>query len=139
MTATVVAREVTRVLFRSATDEQAAITEAWTELERAIGSLRGRRFYGAFDEATGEYRACVERRDDDDPLALGLEEGTLPGGHYARVRLHGEPPELYRQIAPAFERLAGRPDHDPSRPSLELYKRHDTIELLLPVRATVRE
>jgi hypothetical protein len=63
-----------------------------------------------------------------------LETGTLPGGRYAQVRLQGEPPAVYERIAPAFERLARRPDRDPSRPGLEFYRRRDVIDLLLPVR-----
>lgn len=129
----VVEREDVQVMFKRAADEQAAIEGAFRTVEGAVGSLRGRKFYGVFDGAAHEYRACVELRDDDDPDALGLETGTLPGGRYARVRLEGEPPALYRRIAPSFERLATRPDHDPSRPGIEYYRRHDVVDLLLPV------
>ena len=130
---TVVERSEVAVLFKRVADEQAAITRGWSELESAVGSLRGRRFFGVFDEVKHEYRACVEVRDGDDPAALGLEEGTLPGGRYARGRLHGEPPAIYAEIAPAFEQLAQRPDRDDSRPGIEFYRSHDVIDLLLPV------
>ena len=76
---------------------------------------------------------CAELRDGDDPVALGLETGTLAGGRYARLRLRGEPPAVYRLIAPSFTKLAARPDHDASRPSIEFYRRHDEIDLLLPI------
>jgi DNA gyrase inhibitor GyrI len=102
------------------------------EVEEAVGSLRGRKFYGVFDG--GEYRVCVQLRKEDEPAGLGLETGTLPGGRYAQVRLQGEPPAVYGRIAPAFERLARRPDRDPGRPGLEFYRRRDVIDLLLPVR-----
>jgi DNA gyrase inhibitor GyrI len=102
------------------------------EVEQAVG-LRGRKYYGAFDADGDEYRVCVQIRDGDDPHALGLEEGTLPGGRYARVRLTGEPPGVYRLIGPTFERLSQRPDHDRSRSGIEFYRRHDVIDLLLPV------
>ena len=118
-------------MFKRVADEQAAIARAMAEVEEAVG-LRGRKYYGAFDN-DGEYRVCVELRDGDDPPALGLEVGTLPGGRYARVRLAGEPPEIYRHIAPAFERLSQRPDRDRSRPGIEFYRRRDIIDLLLPV------
>jgi hypothetical protein len=36
-------------------------------------------------------------------------------------------------IAPTFERLAQRPDRDASRPGIEFYRRHDVIDLLLPI------
>ena len=131
--AVVVEREDVRVLFRRTDDEQASITRAWAELESAVGSLRGRRFYGVFDPATKEYRACVQRQEGDDANAPSLEEGTIAGGRYARERLEGEPPAIYGLIKPTMERLAQRPDRDPSRPEVELYRRHDVIDLLVPI------
>jgi DNA gyrase inhibitor GyrI len=95
--------------------------------------LRGRKFYGAFDETSREYRVCVELRESDKPGALGLEVGTFPGGRYARVRLQGEPPAVYELIAPTFETLAKRADHDHRRPGIEFYRRRDVIDLLLPI------
>jgi hypothetical protein len=129
----IVERENVRVMLRRTADEQEAITRAWAEVEAAVGALRGRRFYGAYDPRTDEYRACVQWRDGDDAASLGLEDGTIPGGRYARERLTGEPPALYRLIQPTFERLERRPDRDLSRPQLEHYRRHDVIDLLLPV------
>ncbi len=129
----IVERESIRVMFRRTSDSQEAITRAWAELEAAVGSLRGRKFYGAYDPATREYWVCVQRREDDDSESLGLEDGTLPGGRYARERLEGDPPAVYRQIRPTFDRLAKRSDRDPSRQSIEFYRRHDVIDLLLPI------
>ena len=120
-------------MFKRTGEDQASITRVWTELEETIGSLRGRKFYGAFDPVSHEYRACVELRDGEDHQALGLESGTLPGGRYARVRLRGEPPAVYALIAPTLERLAQRADRDPGRPSIEFYRRRDVIDLLQPV------
>jgi hypothetical protein len=130
---TVVERPDVPVMFVAAEADQPSITRAWTELEETVGSLRGRRFYGVLDPIQREYRACVERRADDDPEALGLELGTLPGGRYVRERVHGDPPAVYGLIAPTFRRLAQRPDCDHQRPSVEFYRRHDIIELLQPV------
>jgi hypothetical protein len=131
--ATVVERDEIAVMFKRVADEQTAISRGWVELEEAVGSLRGRRFYGAFDETSREYHVCVQRRQGDRPASLGLELGTLPGGRYARVRLQGEPPAVYELIAPAFEALAKRADHDQSRPGIEFYRRRDVIDLLLPI------
>jgi GyrI-like small molecule binding domain len=134
-----VERDEVTVMFKRVADEQAAITLGWAEFEQAVGSLRGRKFYGAADEGAfqgggeGEYRICVQLGDGDDPAARGLELGTLPGGRYARVRLVGEPPAVYRLIGPAFERLAERSDCDPSRPVIEFYRSRDVIDLLQPV------
>jgi hypothetical protein len=130
---TIVDRTDVTVMFKGAADEEAAIRRAWAELEGAVGSLRGRTFYGAFDERSGEYRACVELQAGDEPGALGLEVGTLAGGRYARVRLHGEPPAVYDGIGAAFAALAKRPDHDPSRQQIEHYRRRDVVDLLLPI------
>jgi len=127
----VVKRVETPVMFKRVADEIDAIRQGMQEVENAVG-LRGRKYYGAFDN-DGEYRVCVQLREDDDPQALGLEVGTLPGGRYARERLTGEPPEVYELIGPTFLRLSNRPDRDPSRPGIEFYRRRDTIDLLLPV------
>jgi hypothetical protein len=130
---TLVERPDIPVMFKRAANEQAAITRAWAELEEAVGSFHGRKIYGTFDPTSHEYRACVELHDGNDAESLGLELGTLPGGRYARLRLHGEPPAVYGLIAPTFERLARRPDCDPDRPSVEFYRRRDVIDLLQPV------
>ena len=118
-------------MFKRVADEATAIGRGMQEVEETV-ALRGRKYYGAFDN-DGEYRICVQLREGDDPQALGLEVGSLPGGRYARERLTGEPPKIYELIGPTFERLSGRPDRDPSRPGIEFYRRRDVIDLLLPV------
>ena len=120
------------VMFRRVVDEAEAISRGMAEVEEAVG-LRGRRYFGAFDADGEEYRVCVQLREGDDPEAFGLEVGTLPGGRYVRVRLTGEPPDVYRLIGPTFEQLAQRADRDRSRPGIEFYRRRDVIDLLLPV------
>jgi hypothetical protein len=128
---TIVVRDPVRVMFRRVADKEAEIGKGISEVEDAIGSLRGRKCFGAFEG--GEYRACVQMREGDEPATIGLETGEIPGGRYARVRLKGEPPGLYDLIAPTFELLAERPDRDPTRPGVEFYRRHDVIDLLLPI------
>lgn len=131
----VLTRDETPVMFTRARDEVDEIRRAWTELETTVGSLRGRKFFGAFDAATGEYRACAQLREDDDPAALGLDVGTLPGGRYLRERLRGEPPEIYDLIGPTFDRLLEQAECDETRPSIEFYRSRDVIDLLLPVKS----
>ncbi len=113
-------------------DEPVDMRRGWERLEAVVG-LRGRKFFGAFDPSTREYRVCVQMREGDDPAALGLEASALPGGRYLRARLRGEPPEVYERIAPTFAALvkAARPDE--TRPSIEFYRKRDEIDLLLPV------
>lgn len=126
-----VERDEIAVQFIRVPDGLANIRRAWDELE-AVVALRGRHFYGAFDPVANEYRACVEVREGDE-LAPGLESDTLPGGRYLRARLRAEPPGVYEQIGPTFEGLARQARPDESRPSLEWYRRHDEIDVLLPI------
>ena len=130
--ATPVEREELGVMFIRTPDDPLEFGPAFRRLEELVGT-RGRKFYGAFYPREKEYRACVVAKDGDDATALGLEEGALPGGRYLRARLRGEPPALYERIAPTFDALVSRTSTDDTRPSLEFYRRHDEIELLLPV------
>jgi len=124
-------RDEIAVQFVRVPDGLEQIRRAWDELE-AVVPLRGRHFYGAFDPVANDYRACVEIRDGDQ-LAPGLESGTLPGGRYLRARLHGDPPAVYDRIGPTFDEMARQAEPDDTRPGLEHYRRHDEIDLLLPV------
>ena len=108
------------------------IQRGWARLEQLVGT-RGRKFYGALDVPTGEYRVCVERKAGDDASALGLETGVLPGGRYLRATLHGEPPAVYDRIGPTFNELEGSAAQDPTRPEIEFYRKRDEIDLLLPI------
>ena len=130
--ATPVEREEIAVMFIRTPDDPMEFGPAFQRLEDLVGT-RGRKFYGAFYPREQEYRACVVMKDRDDPAALGLEEGALPGGRYLRARLRGEAPALYERIAPTFGELVKQTPPDEARPSLEFYRRHDEVELLLPV------
>ena len=101
---------------------------------RELVGLRGRKMYGSVDTAAGTYTTCTPVRDGDDPQALGLDLGVLPGGDYLRGRLVGEPPAVYEQIGPgAWLSSSGLADRDPSRPLIEFYRRRDQVELWVPV------
>ena len=63
----VIERAETPVMFKRVADEASAISHGMQEVEEAVG-LHGRKYYGAFDN-NGEYRVCVQLRDDDDPQA----------------------------------------------------------------------
>jgi hypothetical protein len=132
LSAVPVERDEVSVLFIRTPDEVDEFGRAFQRLEELVG-LRGRKFYGAFYALEKEYRACVEVQEGDDPEALGLESGTLPGGHYLRARLSGEPPELYGRIKPTFKALIAQTEPDESRPSIEFYCRFDEVDVLLPV------
>jgi hypothetical protein len=131
--ATPVERQELEVMFIRTPDDVAAFGPAFERLEELVG-LRGRKYYGAFYPREQEYWARVVTQEGDDPEALGLESGSLPGGRYLRARLRGEPPELYSRIGPTFDALSAHAAPDESRPSIEFYRRLDELDLLLPVR-----
>jgi hypothetical protein len=108
------------------------IQNGWARLEDLV-STKGRKFYGALDQPTGEYWVCVELKEGDDPDALGLETGVLPGGRYLRARLRGEPPAVYGRIGPMFNELESVTSPDPTRPEIEFYRQRDEIDLLVPI------
>ena len=130
--AMLIERAETQVIFLRTRDDPVEIRRGWERLEALVG-LRGRKFFGAFDASMREYRVCVQVTKDDDPAALGLEAGTLPGGRYLRARLRGEPPEVYERISPTFAALVKAAVPDETRPSIEFYRHRDEIDLLLPV------
>src|SRR5215470_10944631 len=108
-----VTREDTPALSRDVPLDLAAIREAWPAFESGFDSLQGRRMMGLIDNRAGTYRLCTERLPRDQENALGLDETTIPGGHYLRLRLVGEPPAVYGQIAAAFDELFEHADQDP--------------------------
>jgi hypothetical protein len=128
-----VRRDDVRVKYVEVADELAEIQIAWPALEALVGDLRGHRFLAAFDPIAGWYRACVELHDDDLP-DLELPEYVVPGGEFVRIRLRGEPPAVYEEIGPAYHALRDAGARDDSRPSIEVYRRHDEIDVLMPVR-----
>lgn len=124
-------RELLTVMTASCADDLAQIQHLWPWFEDKVG-LRGRRMYAAAYVSAGTYMTCTPVRAGDDPQALGLEVGELPGGWFRRGRLRGDPPDLYASIAPGFEELEAMSLVDQTRPLIEFYKRHNEIELWVP-------
>ena len=112
---------------------------AWEKLESLVTERQGRRFYGAFYPRSSEYRACVEIGDFAEDAKLGLDSAVLPGGTYLRARVRAEPPALYAQIGPTFDALSKAAEPDLDRPSLEVYRRRDEVDCLLPTVAQLEE
>jgi hypothetical protein len=131
--ASVVERADIRVRYVQVKDELSEIGAAWPVLEAAVGSLRGRRFLAAFDPLQGWYRVCVTIRTEATDAERDLPEGVIPGGRFLRIRLRGEPPGVYDEIVTAYQALEASSRRDDSRPSLEVYRRHDEIDVLMPV------
>jgi hypothetical protein len=103
-------------MFVSVPDESDEIGPAWDRLESVLGSLRGRRFLGVFDDS-GSYRCCVQIRAGDHAARLGLESGLIPGGRYLCATVRGPQPPAYALLTPTFaemQRTAER-DKDPAQ------------------------
>jgi hypothetical protein len=121
------------VMLERTRDELPAIQQLWPRFENLVG-LRGRRMYAMVDTRAGTYAACTPVREGDDPARFGLDTAQLPGGWYLRARITGNPPGLYERIGPAMQALAAlAAPADPGRPLVEYYRRHDEIELWVPV------
>jgi hypothetical protein len=120
------------VMERSTVDDLAHIQAIWPSFEDLVG-LRGRKMYARADERLNTYTVCTPIKVDDDPVALGLQIGTLSGGPYLRGRLIGEPPSLYERIRPGMQELRATVEVDASRSLVEFYRRHDQIELWIPI------
>lgn len=126
-------RSATPVMFLQVRGEPEQIQKAWDQLERLLGSRRGRRFYGIFNAAAGTYRACVELREGDRAEALGLTRGVLEGGAYLRMRLRQELPSPHEHVVAAFEELQQSSARDRGRPRIEYYRRQGEVDVLMPI------
>ena len=120
------------VMFLTVKDNSAEIGVGWDRLESVLGSLRSRRFFGVFDDS-GDYRCSVQIRDSDEAGCLGLDSGVIAGGSFICATVRGPQPAVYAHLESTFEELQHTADWDRSRPSLEYYRRHDRIDVLMPV------
>jgi hypothetical protein len=124
--------EVT-VMQQTTVDDLAHIQAIWPSFEVLVG-LRGRKMYALIDTVLDTYTVCTPIRDGDHPERLGLQVGRLAGGCYLRGRIVGEPPEVYAHIGEGMTELEHTKPRDETRSLVEFYRRHDQIELWLPIR-----
>jgi predicted transcriptional regulator YdeE len=114
--------------------------EAMRILESKLPTLKGRKFYGCYHEDQNhveEYYACVARVESDEPEKMQLETWNIPSGKYVRRKImnwekvirDGQLPRLAREFAEAY-------DTDPDRFTIEFYRSHAELHLLMPVRNT---
>jgi len=89
--------------------------------------LRGRKFYGVCYDPETDYRACVVAREDDDVAALGLTQGGIPGGMYARAKI-----SAVDNIAATFQAMRAEHVWEKERPSIEFYRSETEILLYWP-------
>jgi len=86
------------------------------------------------DTQAAIHAACTLVKIEDDPAHFGLDVGALPGGWHLRARIAGDPPSLHERIGQSMQALGTlAPSADASRPLVEYYRRHDAIELWVPV------
>jgi hypothetical protein len=112
---------------------------AFDLLESKLPTLKGRKFYGTFRETPDgeEYFACVAQIETDDPRAMQLETGVIPGGLYARRKIQdwekivraGQLPRLFQEMIQANV-------FDHTRPSVEFYRSQTELQLLVPVKSS---
>ena len=109
---------------------------AFEYVESKLPTIKGRRFYGTFQDTSQgeEYYACVARIDADDPRRMGLDTGAIPGGWYARRKLMDWESNL-QQLPKIFAEMARAVEVDPNRPSVEFYRSHIELHVLVPVKA----
>jgi hypothetical protein len=109
---------------------------AFAALESKLPTLKGRRFFGTIrmlDDGE-EYYACVEKLPAEDPAALGLEAGTIPGGRYVRRRVWDwESVVAAGKMKETSEEFARGYALDPDRPSIEFYRSMKELHILLPL------
>ena len=120
-------------LSRDAPLDLPIIQAGWPDFEHGFDSLRGRRMMGLVYGGSNIYRMCSTRLDRDADNPLDLDETTIPGGSYLRLRLRGEAPAVYGQIGEAFDVLFAHAEHDSTRPQIESYRREGEIDCLVPI------
>jgi hypothetical protein len=123
------------VMYLETHDLSNEIPKTFDDLESRLDTLRGRKFYGTFNDIDEIYQACVAIKEGDDPHALGLKVGVIAGGLYARAKLTYWV-ENVKLIAEKFDQLAEeyKDRIDTTRPSVEYYRSHDEVICLLPIK-----
>lgn len=108
---------------------------AFNRLESNLPTLKGRKFYGIFKASPEgeEYFACVARIESDDPEAMHLEEGLIPGGWYARRKLLNWEEDVSK-IGKTFDEMANKCKVDGERQSIEFYRSQIEVLLYLPIQ-----
>jgi hypothetical protein len=126
-------REDTPIMYLDVAFDVDAIQAGWPEFESRFTSLRGRKLMALVFPERAVYRLATLMRDEDDPDALGLSMGVLPGGPYLQLSLQGDSRVVHRNIGLAFEDLRALGEYDTTRPCVEVYLSPQTVDCLLPV------
>jgi hypothetical protein len=102
------------------------------KLEKRLGSLRGRKFYGVLEGSPGSgiYRACVAKNQEDD--CKDLESWIIPGGKYLKAKINNWG-ECLNLIGETFSEMTQFGDIDIGRPYIEFYRSQKELILFLPI------
>lgn len=117
-------------------------TSTFDDLEKRVGSLRGRRFYGLFREVDGgeEYICCTRIEPGDKPEELGLSMVSIRAGRYDRELLmdwsskwDGRNIEGLPEMFETMMRRNGE-DVDTGSYAVEYYRSQKELYLMLPLK-----
>jgi hypothetical protein len=114
--------------------------EAMQKLESKLPSIKGRKFYGVFRilPEGEEYFACVERIPTDDAIAMGLDEGRIPGGLYIRRKVFDWSRVIAEGKLPLVSKdMVRHYDVDKTRPEIEYYRSMTELHIFIPVHSRV--
>jgi len=108
---------------------------AFDELESKLSTLKKRRFFGVLigKPDSGEYRACVEITDSDNPKSTGFETWTIPGGKYEQQKIWDWESKL-EQIGKVTEQIIKEYGIDSTRPTIEYYRSMKELRILIPIK-----
>jgi predicted transcriptional regulator YdeE len=112
----------------------AGIKESWERLESKLASLKGRKFYGLtfWEDDHLVYYAGLQPADEAEIRDLGFPTMTLKGGKYARVKLTDWNNHT-NEIVAIFDQLMKEYKKDPSGPTVEFYRSHTELHLMIPL------
>jgi hypothetical protein len=132
--ATIVDMPDVRLMVSRADEFPSGIEAAWEKLESKLPSFKGRKFYGlTFCEGSGlAYFAGVEPQSDEEVSSLGFPTMTIKGGKYARAKLL-DWSNRTDKIGEVFGELMRDYPMDPNGPSVEFYRSHSELHLLIPL------
>ena len=122
------------VMYVNSENGFAGSKEAFEDLEKhLLHKLEGRKFYGVYQPATNEYRACVSRISTDDPTWFGLSAWVIPSGRYFRLKIK-EKPASTSDRQKLIERIVEERAHQINRkkPLIEFFRTADELILYLP-------
>jgi muconolactone delta-isomerase len=124
----------TQVMYVISSEGPAGAADAFKKLEDAINwELKGRKFYGTMMGMTGEYRANMSVKDDDNFEKLGFKTSVIPGGKYYKEKINDWEKHV-AEIAPKCNEIIAKIDYDNSRPIIEFYRSQAELFIFIPIK-----